>query len=465
MREHGALQTAAGHAAAFIENLPGRPVAPGASLAELRAALGKPLADAPMDAAAVIDELVRDADGGLMGSAGSRFFGWVIGGSVPAALAADWLTSAWDQNAGMYACSPAAAVVEEVAGEWLKELLGIPAGASFGFVTGCQMASTTALAAARHRILQDRGWDVAMQGLCGAPRPRVLMSRHRHESIIRAVRFLGLGSDAIEIVDCSDSEGISVAALAASLDTEPGRPAIVCLSAGDVNAGLFDPLREACEVAHAHGAWVHIDGAFGLWAAATKSRKHLLDGAELADSWATDAHKWLNVPYDSGLVFVADPGAHRAGLEMRASYLVSAGDARDQIDWNPEFSRRARGFAVYAAMRSLGRRGVEEIVDRCCDAAAEIVAGIGALDGTEVLATPVVNQGLVRFLAPDGDHDRWTEEIVRRLQASGVAWFGATTWNGARAMRVSVSNWQTTPEDVALTLESVRECCTLAKSD
>jgi glutamate/tyrosine decarboxylase-like PLP-dependent enzyme len=418
-----------------------------------------------MDAAAVIDELVRDVDGGLMGSAGGRFFGWVIGGSVPAALAADWLTSAWDQNAGMYASSPAAAVVEEVAGEWLKDLLGIPAGASFGFVTGCQMANTTALAAARHRVLRDRGWDVALRGLCGAPWPRLLMSRHRHESIIRAVRFLGLGSDAIEIVDGDGRGRISVEALATSLDSDPGRPPIVCLSAGDVNAGVFDPFREACQVAHARGAWVHIDGAFGLWAAATKSRRHLLDGAELADSWATDAHKWLNVPYDSGLVFVADPEAHRAGLEMRASYLISGEDARDEIDYNPEFSRRARGFAVYAALRSLGRRGIEEMVDRCCEAAAEIVAGIGALDGVEVLAAPVVNQGLVRFLARDGDHDRWTEEVVRRIRAGGVAWFGATTWNGVRAMRVSVSNWQTTREDVALTVESVRKCCILAESE
>jgi len=455
--DHDILKSAAQHAAAFVESLPNRPVAPRASLEELRAALGKPLPDGPVDDATVIDDLVRDADGGLMGSAGSRFFGWVIGGSVPAALAADWLTSAWDQNAGMYACSPAAAIVEEVAGEWLKELLGIPRGASFGFVTGCQMANTTALLAARHRVLADRGWDVAHRGLCGAPQPHVLMSGNRHESIIRAVRFLGLGSDAIEIVESGDGGGISITALEESLGRASNRPAIVCLSAGDVNAGIFDPLREACEVAHGHGAWVHIDGAFGLWAAATRSRRHLLDGAALADSWATDAHKWLNVPYDSGLVFVADREAHRAGLEMRASYLVSDGEARDEIDWNPEFSRRARGFAVYAALRSLGRRGIEEIVDRCCDVATGIVAGIGELDGTEVIAEPVVNQGLVRFLAKDGNHDRWTDEVIRRIQDKGVAWFGGTSWNGMRAMRVSVSNWRTESEDVELTVRSVRE--------
>ena len=255
--------------------------------------------------------------------------------------------------------SPAAAIAEEVAGDWLKDILGIPATASFGFVTGCQMASTTALAAARHRVLSDRGWDVADRGLCGAPRPRVLMSRHRHESIIRAVRFLGLGSDSIELVPCEEDERISVEALAESLDSAPDQPAIVCLSAGDVNAGIFDPLRKACEVARARGAWVHIDGAFGLWVAATAKRRHLLDGYELADSWATDAHKWLNVPYDSGLVFVADPDAHRAGLEMRASYLVSAGEARDQIDWNPEFSRRGTGVCGVRGAPLAGAPGGE----------------------------------------------------------------------------------------------------------
>jgi glutamate/tyrosine decarboxylase-like PLP-dependent enzyme len=443
------LRRAADHAAAYLDGLDAAPVGARATPAELRAALGGPLPESGAPDAKVLDDLVRDVTPGLNASAGGRFFAWVIGGGVPAALAADWLAATWDQNAALAAAAPAAAVVEEVAAAWLRELLGLPAGASAAFTSGCQMAHVTALAAARHRLLGERGWDVERRGLGGAPALRVLAGANRHVSVDRALRILGVGLDALVVLPLDADGRLSVDALDAELRAAPGAPRVVCLQAGDVDTGAFDDFAAAVPRARAAGAWTHVDGAFGLWAAAAPRLRHLVAGAADADSWATDAHKWLNVPYDSGLAFVRDPAAHRGALAIGADYLPAAGEsARDAFDWTPELSRRARGFAVYAAIRSLGRAGIADLVERCCARAAELVARAGELPGVEVLRHPVVNQGLVRFRADDGDHDRRTEEVMARVRADGEAFFSGTTWRGMRAMRVSVSNWRTGPRDV-----------------
>lgn len=425
-----------------LDALERAPVDATATLAGLRARLAKPLSNAGVDAAEVVRDLVRDVEGGIVGCAGGRFFGWVIGGAVPSALAADWLTSAWDQAAGLYASGPAAAIVEEVAGAWLADLLGLPPTASFAFVTGCQMAHAVCLAAARHALLEQRGWDVEERGLSGAPAIRILTSVERHGSIDRAVRLLGLGSQCVQPLP-SDPEGrLLPETLEAALDD---RPTIVLLQAGDLNLGAYDPFEDLIPIARRRNAWIHIDGAFGLWAAASPRFRHLTRGVEHADSWATDGHKWLNVPYDSGYAFVAHPDAHRAAVRYRASYLTyDAAGARDQIDWNPEWSRRARGFPTYAAIRELGRGGVAALVERCCDYARALVNGIGALPGAEVVWEPTINQGLVRF---HGDDAR-TKAVIAAILRSGDAFFTPVTWRGKQCMRVSVCNWRTTSADV-----------------
>jgi glutamate/tyrosine decarboxylase-like PLP-dependent enzyme len=324
------LRRAGAHATAYLDGLLDRPVGPTVSPPELRRRLTRPLPDHPSNPAEVIDELVRTLDGGLMGSTGGRFFGWVIGGVLPVALAADWLTSTWDQNAASSASSPAAAVVEEICGGWLKDLLGLPGTVSFAFVTGCQMAHTTALAAARHRLLRDRGVDVEAQGLSGAPAVRVLVSEHRHESILRSVRLLGIGTDSVEGLPCDERGGLRLDALGAALERSPLRPTVVCLQAGDLNTGAFDSFEPMCALAHAAHAWVHVDGAFGLWVATSDRYRHLLAGVERADSWATDGHKWLNLPFDSGFVFVADPAAQRGVLAADELRDPGRGRARSQ---------------------------------------------------------------------------------------------------------------------------------------
>jgi glutamate/tyrosine decarboxylase-like PLP-dependent enzyme len=453
--EADVLRRACEHAIAHLEGLEDDPVDARAEGPELRAALGGPLPARGEPAERVIDHLVTATAGGLVGTPGGRFFGWVIGGTLPAAVGADWLTSAWDQNAGIFAASPAEAVIEEVAGAWVKELLGLPAEASFALVTGCQMAHVTCLAAARGAVLADAGWAVEQRGLAGAPPVRVLAGELRHVTIDRALRLLGLGTDALTPVDCEPGGAISPARLERALSAGDG-PAIVCLQAGELNTGAFDPFPEAIAICRRHGAWVHVDGAFGLWAAATPALAHLTAGVDGADSWATDAHKWLNVPYDCGIAVVARPEAHRAAFTADASYLIrDAEDERDQVDWNPEFSRRGRGIAVYAAIRSLGREGVAELVEGCCRHAADLVAGIGALPGAEVVSAPVVNQGLVRFLDPGGDHDRRTDEVAARVRADGEAWFGCVAWRGRRVMRVSVCSWRTDADDVARAVAAV----------
>ena len=456
-QQDAVLERASQHARAFVSGLDAMPAGATAPVSALRTALHRGLPDGPMDPVNVIDALVRDVEGGLQGSPTGRFFGWVIGGTLPVAMAADWLTSAWDQNAASHTLAPAAAVVEEVCGMWLKDVLGLPAGASFGLVTGCQMAHATAFAAARHRLLAERGIDVERKGLAAAPQLRLLTGVHRHESIIRAVRFLGIGSDAVSLLACDADGRLDLGALQKGLDADPGAPTLVCLQAGDLNTGVFDPFGPACTLAHERGAWVHVDGAFGLWAAASPKLRPLLAGVESADSWATDGHKWLNLPHDSGFVFIADPAAHQAAFGQSASYSVLIEGTRRQIDWNPEWSRRSRGFALYATIGALGRRGVAELVDRCCAMAALLVGELAALPGVELLWRPQINQGLVRFTADDGNHDRRTDMIVGAIQGAGSAWFGATTWRGIRAMRVSVCNWRTNEGDVRSAVEAVRQ--------
>ena len=455
----GSLGEAYDRAIGYLEGLPTRRVPGPATLAELRAALGGPLPEGPTPPREVIAELARAAEPGVIASSSGRYFGFVVGGATPAAVAADWLTSAWDQNAGLYVLGPAAAVVEDVAGAWLAELLGLPAGVSVGFVTGAQMANVTALAAARHEILSRAGWDVETAGLSGAPPLRVLAGQARHGTIDRALRFLGLGTGSVVAVDSDDQGRMSAAVLRRALDAGDG-PAIVCAQVGNVNSGAVDPVGAICEAAHRHGAWVHVDGAFGLWAAASPRLRPLVAGVELADSWATDAHKWLNVPYDSGLVFCAHPEAHRAAMGARAGYLMlGAGDERDALHYGPEHSRRARGFPVYAAVRALGRSGVAELVERCC-ALARRFADLLSAAGVEVLNEVVLNQVLVRFPAADGDHDGRTRRVIERVQRDGTCWMSGTTWNGHAAMRISVSNFATDEEDVDRSVAAILRCAT-----
>ncbi|WP_143168893.1 pyridoxal phosphate-dependent decarboxylase family protein [Amycolatopsis australiensis] len=433
------LTRAAELAAAHRAGLADRPVARPADPAVLRAAFGGPLPAGPADPASVLEELARAAEPGLVATAGPRFFGFVIGGALPAATAADVLAAGWDQNGFNAVLSPAAAAAEEVAGAWLKELLGLPATASAGFVTGGQAANTVGLAAARHHVLAEAGWDVERDGLAGAPRVRVVASEERHATIDRALRLLGFGTRAVEPVRARPDGAIDVQDLERALGD---RPQIVCLQAGNVNTGACDDLRTACELAHRHGAWVHVDGAFGLWAAANPGTAALLDGAELADSWACDGHKWLNVPYDSGFAFCAHPEVHAEAIAYRAAYLTGAGEVSGMGDLTLESSRRARGFAVWAALRELGRDGVAELVDRCCRLARRFAAALAA-GGAEIANDVVLNQVLASF----GDDAR-TDALVRAIQLDGTCWLGGTTWRGRRYLRISVSNWLTTEADV-----------------
>lgn len=464
---HDALTRAVDHATRYLDGLDEMPVGARLTLEQLRAQLGGPVPQRGTPPAQVIDELVAATDGGHNGCAGGRFFAWVIGGALESALAADWLTSTWDQNAALYACSPSAAVAEEVAGEWLKEMLDLPAEASFAFTTGCQLAHITCLIAARYAVLQRAGWDVNEQGLFGAPRIRVITTAERHHSIDRAVRLLGIGNQNLITIPGDDAGRIDTAKFESTLRSEQC-PTIVILDAADLNIAAFDPFDKLIPIAHAAGAWVHIDGAFGLMARASRAKRPLMPGIELADSWATDFHKWLNVPYDCGFAVVRDRAAHRASMTISASYIAAEGRARDEIDWNIEWSRRARGFTVYAALRELGREGLERLIDNCCDHAAAIVVGIGKLPGAEALWRPTLNQGLVRFLDPrpgatDADHDARTDAVIAAINAGGEAFFSGTTWRGKRAMRVSVVNWRTTSKDVQRVIAAVKAAIAATK--
>jgi glutamate/tyrosine decarboxylase-like PLP-dependent enzyme len=442
------------HAERFLAELPAAPLSPSVSVETLREALGGPIPEAGLPPEEVIDQLVEAVDGGLLRTGSGRFFGWVIGGVLPVALAADWLTAVWDQNAASFATSPAASIAEEVCGVWLKDLLGLPQAASFAIVTGCQMAHAAAFAAARHRLLARLGIDVEADGLSGAPPIRLLTGPHRHESLIRAVRLVGFGSRAVTLLPADADGRLSLSALEQAL-AQDQRPSIVVLQAGDMNTGIFDPFGPACAMARAAGAWVHVDGAFGLWAAASPRHRHLLDGADQADSWATDGHKWLNQGFDSGYVFMADAAAHRGAFALDTTYSHAVAGTRRQIDWNPEWSRRARVFSVYATLRSLGRAGVADLIDRTCAFTAMLVNGFAQLPDVVVLAPPTINQALVRFGRNGAPDDARTDAVVAALQEEGEAWFGATTWRGQRAMRISVCNWATTEDDVNRAIAAV----------
>lgn len=456
-----ALEHAFDHALAHLESLGRQPVAATATLDSLRERLAKPLNAEPLPAERVVDELVADTTGGIVGSAGGRFFGWVIGGALPASLAADWLTSAWDQNAASYACAPAEAIVEEVCGVWLKDVLRLPPTASFALTSGCQTAHVTALAAARHALLQRRGWQVERDGLFGAPRIRILSSDQFHGSVMQAARLLGMGTSCITGLPANRLGQLEAAVLEAALRSDADAPTIVVLQAGDLNIGAYDPFAELIPIAHRHGAWVHVDGAFGLWANASEHHRHWLEGVEHADSWATDGHKWLNVPYDSGFAFVADAESHRGAMAHQASYVSYNDRVREQKDWTPVWSRRGRGFAAYAALRELGRQGIASLVERHCEAAHTLAMRIAALPGAELVWEPRINQGLVRFLDPSAlatqtDHDAWTDSVTEAVLATGEALFSNTTWRGMRCMRISVCNWQTSAGDVERAVKAVR---------
>ena len=448
MDERRLLTRAAELAADWVESSPERPIPPGATIVELREALGGPLPDSGSPDLDVIEQLVRDGESGLTAMGSGRYFGFVIGGTLPAALAADWLVSAWDQNAGLLLLSPTAAVVEETAGTWVKELLGLPATASFAFVTGCQMAHTTALAVARDAVLERAGWSVGEQGLQGGPRLRIVTGEKRHVTVDRALRLLGLGSGQVRLVPVDD-QGRMRAALLPDVLAETNGPTIVVAQAGEVNTGSFEDFHAIADACEARGAWLHLDGAFGLWACASDELRHLVDGAERADSWATDAHKWLNVPYDCGIALCADPAAHRRSMSAAASYLVQVDESegREPLAYGPEFSRRARSVPVYAAIRALGRTGVGELVDRCCRHARAFAEQIAPLPGAEVLNEVVLNQVLFRFAA-----DATTSAALAAVQAGGEAWMSGTTWDGRPAIRLSVSGWRTTEDDVVRTV-------------
>lgn len=447
------LVQAAERAADYRHQATDGPVFPGEFDADqVRAGLGR-LGDDPTPAAAVIDELANAVEPALVATTGPRYFGFVVGGALDAATAADVLTTAWDQPAFNAMTSPAAAVVEEVTGGWLKELFGLPAGASFGFVTGAQAANTVSLAAARHSVLADAGWDVEQRGLAGGPPVRVVANGERHATIDRALRLLGLGTGVLEPVATDAQGAIDVGDLARVLARRSGGPTIVCLQAGNVNSGAFDDLIAATAAARDHGAWVHIDGAFGLWAATNPATRHLTTGIDRADSWAVDGHKWLNVPYDSGYAFCAHPDAHAAAMSYTAAYLTGQGQGgtRAPSDYVLESSRRARGFATWAALRELGRSGVAQLVERCCSLARRFAEQLDSIDGVTVANDVVLNQVLASF-----GGDRRTDRIIDEVQRSGECWMGATTWHGRRFMRISVSSWRTTTDDVDRSVAAIR---------
>ena len=428
--------------------MPDRPVPPQLPVEAIRDRLAGPLPEGPTDPATVVDLLAEVAEPGLMAMPSGRFFGWVIGGTVPAALGADWLTSAWDQNSGMRFATPGTVAVEECAGDWLLDLLGLPPDADVGFVTGGTMANFTGLAAGRQQVLTDAGWDLDADGLTGAPRVRVLVGAERHGTVDLALRYLGLGAPTVV---ASDEQGrIRVDALSDALEGCQG-PIIVVLQAGNLHSGAFDEIGAATALAHEHGAWVHVDGAFGLWAAASPNLRHLLDGYEAADSWATDAHKTLNVPYDCGICVVATPRAVRDAMGMQASYLVHDQGPGDPLEKVPELSRRARGVPVWAALRSLGRSGVAELVDGLTQHATAIAAGIRAVPGAHIVNDVVFTQVCATF----GDDAR-TKQVIDRLLADGTAWMSGSRWRDRAVLRVSVSNWSTDEDDVAASVAAVR---------
>ena len=437
------LHSVALRAARYLEDINERRVSPSAQAVRDLDGFLEPLAAGPTPPEEVIRMLDELGSPATMGIAGPRFFGFVIGGSLPAALGANWLASAWDQNAGLFAATPISALLEEVSLGWLLDALALPAGCGGAFVTGATVANFTALAAARHAVLGRLRWDVESQGLFGAPAIQVVVSEEAHPSVFKALGMLGMGRERVVRVPV-DSEGRM---------RPEGLPAlngssIVCVQAGNVNSGSFDPAAEICRRAHAQGAWVHVDGAFGLWAAASPRYAHLVEGVDQADSWATDAHKWLNVPYDSGLAFVRDPEMLRAAMSLTAAYLPQ-GDHREPSQYVPELSRRARGVEIWAALKSLGRSGLAEMIERNCRCARRFADGLRDA-GFQILNDVVLNQVLVGFGAPDV-----TGRVIAGVQEDGTCWCGGTVWQGRHAMRISVSSWATTEADVDRSLEAM----------
>ncbi len=437
------LAITARYASEYLAGLDGRRVAPSPQALAAMSALGGELPDNPTDPARVLELLDEVGSPGTIASAGGRYFGYVIGGSLPAALAANWLGAAWDQNAFAIATSPVAAALEEISLRWLVELLGLPSGCGGGFVTGATMASFTCLAAARHALLTRAGWNVEEEGLFGAPPIEVIVGEEVHVSVLKALSMLGLGRQRVVRVPADDQGRMRADAIPRLTPAT-----IICAQAGNVNTGAFDPMGEICARARDAGAWVHVDGAFGLWAAASPALEHLTGGIADAHSWATDGHKWLNVPYDSGLAFVRDPDHLRAAMATSAAYFAP-GDRRDPGQFTPECSRRARGIEVWAAIRSLGRIGLADLIERTCRYARRFAQGL-AREGFSILNKVVLNQVLVSF----GDRER-TLRVIKAIQEDGTCWCGGTQWQGQTAMRISVSSWATTEHDVERSLEAM----------
>jgi glutamate/tyrosine decarboxylase-like PLP-dependent enzyme len=449
------LQRAADHAITYLDTIADRHVGAIATGDQLRQQLAVPLPDAGHADEIVIDALAMAGTLGTVATQGRRYFGFVVGGSVPAATAADWLVSAWDQNAGVYVLSPVVSVVEDVTAGWLKELAGIPAAWSTGFVTGCQAANFTALATARHHVLNQAGWDVEANGLYGAPWVHVVCSEESHYTIFNALKLLGFGAERVTRV-AADSQGrMRADALAQTLEALTG-PTIVCAQAGNVNTGAFDPIDEIASLTSAHGAWLHVDGAFGLWAVASSTRAHLVNGISRADSIASDAHKWINVPYDSGLVFTAHPASHRRAMTLSAAYIIESAKERDPHEFVPEESRRGRAVPIYAALRTMGRQGFGALIDRCCTLATHLATRLRADDRLEILNEVVLNQVLIRVRGTDADTR--TKQMVERLQQDGTCWASGTTWHGMAALRLSVSNYATTEQDIDRTADAILKC-------
>ncbi len=443
-----ALARAHDHAVSWLASLADRPVPPQSSVEQIVARLGIGLPDGPTAPSEVVDLLAHACEPGLTAMPSGRFYGMVIGGSHPAALAADWLTSAWDQNAGLRDLTPAHSAVEDVASGWLLDLLSLPPTSAVGYATGATMANFTCLAAARGEVLRREGWDVGRDGLTGAPRVRVIVGAERHDSIDLTLRYLGLGAP--EVVD-ADSEGRLVpGALAAALAARPAGPTIVLLQAGNVHSGAHDPFAEAIALAHQHRAWVHVDGAFGLFAAASSGHRHLTSGYQEADSWATDAHKTLNVPYDCGLAIVADAVALRTAMSMHGDYLIQS-EAGDPFEKVPELSRRGRAIPVWAVLRSLGRTGVGDLVDGFCRHATTFAEAISSIEGAEVLNDVVFTQVCASF----GSDER-TQAVIRSMLADGTAWMSGSRWRGRAVLRISVSNWATTDDDVRRSIAALK---------
>jgi glutamate/tyrosine decarboxylase-like PLP-dependent enzyme len=442
----------------YRESLPQLPVGVSTSRDELLSLVNTHLPDEGEAPETAIQNLIASVEQGLIHSASPRYFGFVVGGATPVSIAADWLTSVWNQNAQVYVTSPAASIIEDVVAQWLLELLGLPQAASVGFVTGTQMANFTALSVARNVALQKCGWDIETHGLQGAPRLNVICGECCHATIHSAIRLLGLGTKNIRVVSADEEGRMKLEAFRETI-VSCARPSIVCVQAGNVNTGAFDPMADIIALAKKHDSWVHVDGAFGLWAGASPRFKHLVAGVEEADSWATDAHKWLNVPYDSGMVFVRSPEAHRNLKTARCAYAGPANTAcRDGSQWTPENSRRARGFVLYAALRHLGKQGVQRLVENCCDLAQAFAVELTRLPHVRILNQVVLNQVLCRIEPPHtADVDAFNASLAARLQRDGVCWLGTTQWRGQTALRISVSNWATTSADVHQSIDSLTD--------